>query len=318
MKQWVSYLGTRTDERGIVVREEPDGWCLGDWCTPDKVEIPEAFVNTCYYYHCADLLGKIARALNRNEDALLYNRLSEKIKNDFNKVYFNPNTNSYWENRQGANVFPLAFGIIPEGTKDAVFRSLLANLEKTNDHFDTGILATPLLIKVLSENNRTDLAYKLMNQRTEPGYGYLMNEENSCLWERWSGRSSRCHPMFGSVIAWFYNTLGGISPDTEKPGMKHIIIAPKPVDGLQFCKTSYRSVYGLIRSEWNRNEGEFRLEVDIPPNTTATVYLPDTENKTIYESGKTLAETKYIQHRKTHHGISMIEIGSGSYSFDIR
>lgn len=318
MKQWVAYLGTRTDERGIIVREEPDGWCLGDWCTPDEVEIPEALVNTCYYYHCADLLGKIALVLNRNEDARFYNQLSEKIKNDFNEVYFNPDTNAYWENRQGAGVFPLAFGMTPEGKKEAVFQSLLANLEKTNYHFDTGILATPLLVKVLSENNRTDLAYKLMNQRTEPGYGYLMDEKNSCLWERWDGKASRCHPMFGSVIAWFYNTLGGISPDIENPGMKHFIIAPKPVDELDFCKTSYRSVYGLIRSEWSKSGDEFRLEVDIPSNTTATIYFPETENKTIYESGKNITATKYIQHGKTHLGISMIEIGSGSYSFDIR
>ena len=59
MKQWVAYLGTRTDARGIIVREEPDGWCLGDWCAPGKkMELPEPLVNTAYYYHSADLMSK--------------------------------------------------------------------------------------------------------------------------------------------------------------------------------------------------------------------------------------------------------------------
>lgn len=276
MKQWVTYLSTRTDERGIVVREEPDGWCLGDWCAPGKkMELPEALVNTAYYYHSASLMSKVAEVLGKEEDRLYFDRLSDQIKKDFHAVFFNPSTNHYWEGRQGADVFPLAFGMVPETKKEAVFNALVAHLDSLGNHFDTGIMATPLLLKVLTDNGRSDIAFELMNQRDIPGFGYVLDDRYSCLWERWEGKASRCHPMFGSVVAWFYNTLAGIRFVEETPGMKHLVIAPQPVGDLTYCRGSYRSLYGPIRSDWRINQDQFELTVEIPVNTTATVILPD-------------------------------------------
>ena len=100
--------------------------------------------------------------------------------------------------------------MVPEGEKEAVFNALLAHLDSIGNHFDTGIMATPLLLKVLSDNGRADIAFRLMNQREIPGFGYVMDDRYSCLWERWEGKASRCHPMFGSVVAWFYRTLAGM------------------------------------------------------------------------------------------------------------
>ena len=276
MKQWVAYLGTRTDARGIIVREEPDGWCLGDWCAPGKkMELPEPLVNTAYYYHSADLMSKVAAVLGKEEDRLHFDRLCTRIRQDFNTVFFNPSTHHYWEGRQGADVFPLAFGMVPEGEKEAVFNALLAHLDSIGNHFDTGIMATPLLLKVLSDNGRADIAFRLMNQREIPGFGYVMDDRYSCLWERWEGKASRCHPMFGSVVAWFYRTLAGIRYDEAEPGMKHIVIAPQPVGGLIYCSGSYQSLYGPVRSDWRIEADSFELTVEVPVNTTATVILPD-------------------------------------------
>lgn len=276
MKQWVTYLSTRTDERGIVVREEPDGWCLGDWCAPGKkMELPEALVNTTYYYHSAFLMSKVAEVLGKEEDRQSFDRLSDQIKRDFHTVFFNPSTHHYWEGRQGADVFPLAFGMVPKTEKEAVFNALVAHLDSLGNHFDTGILATPLLLKVLTDNGRSDIAFELMNQRDIPGFGYVLDDRYSCLWERWEGKASRCHPMFGSVVAWFYNTLAGIRFDETAPGMKHLVIAPQPVGDLTYCRGSYQSLYGLVRSDWRINQGQFELTVEIPVNTTATVILPD-------------------------------------------
>ncbi|MDR1201799.1 MAG: glycoside hydrolase family 78 protein [Tannerellaceae bacterium] len=283
MKQWVTYLTTRTDDRGIVVREEPNGWCLGDWCTPGKVEIPEPLVNTAYYYHSADLVSKIAHILGKKEDNEQFNRLKEKIKADYNAVFFNAETNHYWEGRQGADVFPLAFDIVPEQKKEAVLNALVAHLESINYHFDTGILATPLLLKVLTDNNYVDLAYRLMNQRSFPGFSYLLDDSYTCLWENWDGSASRDHPMFGSVVAWFYHSLAGIRYDDEQPGMKHIVIAPQMIDELSWCKASWKSLYGIVRSEWKKQDADFELTIEIPFNTTATVYLPNKENNSTIE-----------------------------------
>ena len=317
MKHWIEYLGTRTDERGIVVREEPDGWCLGDWCTPGRVEIPESLVNTAYYYHVTDLMSKIASVLGNQEDHDFFTSLAKQIKASFNTVFFNPETNHYWEGRQGSDVFPLTFGMVPGDKTAAVFDAMLKHLESLNYHFDTGILATPLLLKVLSDNNRNDIAFRIMNQREEPSFGYLLDDKHTCLWETWNGRASRNHPMFGSVITWFYNSIAGIRFDETKPGMKHIIINPRKYSDIDFCKSSYNSLYGIIRSEWKYNEGRFELTVEIPANTSATIYIPSEYGTIINESKKTIIEQKDITILEKNDRHSILNVASGIYHITV-
>jgi alpha-L-rhamnosidase len=319
MKQWISYLTTRTDERGIIVREEPNGWCLGDWSTPGKVEIPEPLVNTCYYFHVTDLMRNIAKILEKKEDEIYFTKLSQKIKDDFNRVFFDPVKKQYWQSRQGSNVFPLAFGLATEENEKDVFNSLLAQLDKVNYHFDTGILATPLLLEVLTKYNRTDLAYRLMNQKDFPSYGYyILEKDATCLWEDWDGRSSHCHPMFGSVTAWFYKTLAGISYDYQNPGMQHFIIAPQPCDSLTWCKASYNSIYGKIISNWKKEKDSFVLDVQIPANTTANIFLPTNKKEKIFESGRQINSKKEIKFACVENEKTILQIGSGKYHFEIK
>ncbi|MGZ3874821.1 MAG: family 78 glycoside hydrolase catalytic domain, partial [Mucilaginibacter sp.] len=241
MKQWVAYLQTRTDKNGLISREEPKGWCLGDWCTPAPIRLPEPLANTAYFYHVTTIMANVAAVLGKPGDQAEFVKLARQIKANFNTAFYNDSTKTYWEGMQGANVFALAFGLVPAESYGAVFNSLLNQLQKINYHFDTGILATPLLLKVLSQNNRDDIAYKIMNQKDAPGFGYLSDSENSTLWEEWSGGGSHSHPMFGSVVAWFYSALGGIKPDQAGAGMKHFMIEPQPVADLTYCKSSYHS-----------------------------------------------------------------------------
>jgi alpha-L-rhamnosidase len=293
MKQWIAYLKTRTNENGLVTKEEPDGWCLGDWCTPSDIKLPEPLVNTAYFYHVTDLMTKVASILGNSVDESEFSSLALKIKIDFNKAYYKTSTKTYWEGRQGADVFALAFGLVPQDQYDGVFNSLLNHLAKLNYHFDTGILATPLLLKVLSANDRDDLAYKIMNQKDKPGFGYLLDSKNSTLWEEWNGGGSHSHPMFGSVIEWLYSGIAGIRQDTAQGGVKHFIIKPNPVGDLTYCKSSYNSLFGIVRSEWKISEGEsLDILIEVPANTSATFVLPNGQMKLVDSSGKTITTKK--------------------------
>lgn len=293
MKGWVRYLQTRTNQAGLVDREEPKGWCLGDWCTPNNIEIPEAFVNTAYFYHVTDIMSKAAAVLGKQEEQIKFRQLADKIRVDFNKAYYDRSKGSYWQGRQGADVFALAFGLVPAEDRTLVFNSLLAQLKRLNYHFDTGILGTPLLLKVLSEQGRDDLAYQIMDQKGFPGFGYLLDPKNSTLWETWDGQGSKSHPMFGSVVEWFYYAIGGIKPDQKYPGMQHFWIEPKPVAELSFCKSSYDSPYGKIRSEWKKeSNGKMYILIEIPVNSSATFVLPAGKTSIIDESGQAVPVQK--------------------------
>ena len=316
MKKWVEYLGTRTDERGVVVREEPRGWCLGDWAAPGKIEIPPEYVNTCYYYYCSDLMAKISAVLNHEKDAAYFSKLSDDIKDVINNYFFNEETKQYWEGWQGANVFALAFGIVPERYVQDVLENLVKNIHKNRGHLDTGILATPLLLDVLTKYGREDLAFTIMNQRDFPGFGdYILGKGATTLWENWNGASSHSHPMYGSVIRWFYQALAGIYPDENNPGFKNIIIKPSPCGDLTFAKADYNSVYGNISSSWKLEGNDFNLNVEVPANTFATVYIPSTDSNNISENGTNIKVVSGITFIKNENNRAVYKIGSGKYSF---
>ena len=317
MKHWVDYLGTRTDGDYIVVREEPNGWCLGDWATPDKIELPEPLVNTAYYYHVSHIMSKVAGVLQNETDRERFSVLADSIRLNFNNQFLDPETLNYWEGRQGANIFPLAFGLVPDLIHKEVFTNLIDHLKEIDEHFDTGILATPLLLDVLTDLKQHDLAYRIMNQRDFPSFGdYIEGKGATTLWENWDGGSSHSHPMYGSVIRWFYNDLAGINPVEEAPGFKKFDLKPVFPEDLKFVKCDYNSNYGLIRSEWMKKTKDIAWTIGIPANCIAQVYIPSISREDIQINEKSIDSCHEARFVREEDGRFIYEIKSGRY--DIR
>ena len=319
MKQWVEYLGTRCDSAGIVVREEPKGWCLGDWATPEKIKLSPELVNTCYYFHVTDLMAKVSKVLGNQSDQKYFETLAVTIKNNINRKFYRKDSGEYLDGKQGANLFPLAFGITPEKERQRVFENVLKHLEQNKNHFDTGILATPLLLKVLTDSGRADLAYTVMNQRDFPGFGnYIIGKNATTLWENWDGASSHSHPMYGSVIAWFFNTLTGISPDPNFPGWQKFIIKPFTENELTYAWSTYNSVNGLISSSWEKVNGKLIFKVEIPVNTQAIIHFPCKKVELISESGQPVLNSVNFEYLGIQKGRSLIKLESGKYKFEVK
>ncbi|TSA32698.1 MAG: hypothetical protein D4R64_15585, partial [Porphyromonadaceae bacterium] len=292
MKLWVEYLKNQLNKDGILVNQG-----LGEWVPPDIVEIQPDFVNSCYYYHCCQLMTEISGVLNNSTDKLYYAQLAAEAQAAINTIYYHAGNSSYSIGRQGANIFPLGFGIAEKENVEAVFNNLLKNIiDQSKLHFDTGILGTPLLVEVLTEMDRTDLAYTLMNQRDFPGFGFMIDKGATTIWETWQGDVSHSHPMFGSVCQWFYQNLGGISPDQNNPGFKHAVIKPSPVSSLSYANASYQSIYGEFKTEWKFVGDDYLLKVTIPANTFAKVYVLASDKKKVTESGKSISKNPNIKY----------------------
>ncbi len=312
MKHWIEYLKGQLNSDGILVNQG-----LGEWVPPELVVLPPDFVNSCYYYHCCRLMEKISDVLDKDVDQLHYKRLSEKAKSDINNVYFNKNTSDYSVGKQGADAFPLGFGIAEESRTDSLFGNLLKKVIINNKaHFDTGILGTPLLLDVLTDLGRVDVAYTMMNQRDFPSFGNMIEKGATTIWETWLGDASHSHPMFGSVTAWFYKSLGGISPDPENPGFKNILIKPYPVHALSYVNCSYPSGYGTIRSDWILTGDDYQLDISIPANSTATVSVLADKEENVTESGRSATESKYIKFLKMEGQNAVYQVSSGNYAFE--
>lgn len=319
MKQWVEYLGTRCDSAGIVVREEPKGWCLGDWATPEKIKLSPELVNTCYYYHVTDLMAKAAAVLGNQKDEKEFRMLAGSIKNNINKKFYNQKAACYLDGKQGANLFPMVFGITPEAERPRVFETIIKLLEQQKNHFDTGILATPMLLKVLTEHGRADLAYEVMNQKDFPGYGnYIIGKNATTLWENWDGASSHSHPMYGSVVAWFFTTLAGISPDPFLPGKPDFVLNPFTDNELSYALASYHSVYGMRSSAWKKEKNTLILTVEIPVNSSATVHFPCAKPEQVEENGHSIMKSPEFKFLGRQNGKVLFKIGSGKYRFEVK
>jgi len=311
MQKWIDYLSSQLNQYGLLADQG-----LGEWVPPDITEIPETFVNTCYYKHNLDIMAQCATVLRRGEDAQRYAAAAERTRTTLHRVYLNSDRCSYSIGRQGADVFPLAFNITPDSLVQPVLSHLIAHLlEKCQGHFDTGILATPLLLQVLSTYQRNDLAYTLMNHMDFPSFGYMISKGATTIWETWMGDQSHSHPMFGSVCQWFYEQLAGIAPDPLHPGFQRMRLQPHPLADLSFVKASYRAATGTIHSHWRLQQNDFIWDVRLPANTTAALFIPAQSADHVSESGKPINADSEIVFKGMENGYAVYDIPSGEYHF---
>ncbi|ANH83620.1 alpha-rhamnosidase [Niabella ginsenosidivorans] len=252
-------------------------WGLGDW-VPVKSKSPVELTSSLYYYADATILAKAAKLLGKTEDENNYSALAEKIKNAINKKYLNTTTGIYGSGLQTELSTPVYWGVVPENIKARVVANLAEKVRKDGMQLDVGILGAKAVLNVLSENGYADLAYQLASRKTYPSWGWWMENGATTLYENWKvdakNDASLNHIMFGDIGAWLYKALGGIFPDADLPGFKHILLKPNFVTGLSRFKASYYGPQGLIRSSWRQTGRSVHFEVVIPANSTATFYIP--------------------------------------------
>jgi alpha-L-rhamnosidase len=303
MKNYVDYLTKHQAKDGIVT------YGLGDWC-PAESQTPAEVTSTAYYYRHARAVADAARILGQSDDAAKYSQLAESIKAAFNKKYFDAKAASYANGTQTALSCALYQGLVPPEQQDRVFANLLAAIEKKSNHLDTGILGAQYVMQTLLARGRVDVGYAIASQRTQPSWGWWIDQGATTLWEQWNGSDSRDHIMFGDVLAFFTKGIAGIQPDPASPGWKHVIIRPGVVGDLRSARGSYHSVHGRIVSSWTRNGQRFSLNVTIPPNVTATVYVPAADANEV-----SVNRNEGVTLERSDAGHAVFSIGSGDYSF---
>jgi alpha-L-rhamnosidase len=328
MNHWIDHMkGLMQD--GLLPKD-----MYGDWCVPP--ENPKlihsldparrtdgTLLATAYFYWMNRQMARFARLIGKEPDAAEFDRTAEEIKTAFNNAYFHNERGVYGNNTQTANILPLAFGLVAPENKQRVFDALIQDIETTsNGHVGTGLVGAQWLMRTLSENGRPDVALQIATQPTYPGWGYMVTKGATTVWELWNGdtadpaMNSGNHVMqIGDLGLWMYEDLAGIRPDPENPGFKHILIHPYPVKELTFVKASHKSLYGSISSHWKRENGKLTLDVTIPANTTATVWVPAQSAADVSESGISAARARCVKFVRMDGNAAVFEVESGSYSF---
>ena len=305
--KYLDYLSSRSKD-GLV------DYGLGDWL-PAKTQTPNTLTSTSYYYADAILLSKMAKLQDKDADALKYSELAARIKTAFNAKFYDAQTGKYDNGSITAQSCALYQGLVEDGNKPAVFAALLAEIERQDYHMDVGILGAKYVLNTLADNGRADVAYRMLQTRTMPSYGYWISKGATTMWERWTDKDnnddSRDHVMFGDVSAWFTKYLAGIQIET--PGFQTFELEPHVVGDLTAARASHNTVYGEIISDWKVENGQFRWQVTVPANTTATATMPFAASVT--EAGGPLAKSQGISALSDKNGVAVFKIEPGTYNF---
>lgn len=293
---------------------------LGDWLEVDanapSQRTPPKLSSTAGYFYCAKIMSQIAAILGKPDDAKKYADLAEAVRHSFNQHFLDPVTGLYAKDSQTAQALPLYLGIVPDDKRQLVAEQLIKNIrEVRHNHVSTGIVGTSYLFHALMEMGRDDVAYAMAVQEDYPGWGHMLRNGATSVWEAWNGANSRNHPTLGCIGAWFYQALGGIRLDPDVPGFKHIVIRPAVVGDLTWGKTRYNSLHGPIASEWKLADGRLLLRVGIPANTTATVYVPTTDPTAVTEGGRPAAMAPGVTAQGQIDGTAVFRVDSGNYDF---
>jgi alpha-L-rhamnosidase len=328
MKKWIDYEKTFVKD-GLTSKDQ-----YADWCVPpenpklihsqDPTRVTDkTLIATSYYYELLRQMSRYARILDKPADAAEFDRLSAAVKDVFQRRFFKLESSMYDNGTQTSSILPLYFGMVPEDFRPAVVETLVRNIvQKSDSHVGTGLVGAQWLMRTLSDNGQVDLAYKIATQKTYPGWGYMVDQGATTVWELWNGNTadpamnSGNHVMqIGDLAVWMYEYLAGMRTDPEKPGFRHAIIRPYPAGDLTFVKGTHKTMYGALNSSWKRDKGVFTLDVTVPANTTATVWVPAKDAAAVTESGKKVAEVKGVKFVKSEGGNAVYEVESGGYTF---
>ena len=298
MRRYVDYLKTRADT-GILSFGLGDWYDYGDFRAGFSRNTPVPLVATAHYYMTVMYLVQAAKMVGNDFDIRYYTSLAQEIMVAFNKCFLHKDTAQYGTGSQCSNALPLFLQMTQDADEqdnyrpdadlnEKVFANLIKDVEAHGNRLTTGDVGNRYLIQTLARNGEHELIYKMFNHEEAPGYGFQLKFGATTLTEQWDPRqgSSWNHFMMGQIDEWFFNSLVGIRPSTTpKQGYQKFIIAPQPVGDLKYVKASYETLYGTINVDWTCENGTFTLNVSVPVNTTAVVYLPGEKEPKEIQSG---------------------------------
>jgi alpha-L-rhamnosidase len=351
MVKFMRFLANKANHQAIFPEGsfediDPKGG-FGDWLSIGKKTSPDLLA-TLYYFYCAKLMEEMCNAIDEVDLARFYGNTAATIKKGFKGHYtadalFRTDDSRYGDGTgyvEGQNGFT---GHTQTAYANAIYMRILEESDKKNagtllrqlvaendDKLTTGFLGFKPLLPALSNTGSSDKAYSLLLSTDYPSLGYEVVNGATSIWERWdsftkdkgfvhnAAMNSFSHYAFGAVNEWIFEYMIGIR--SIGPGYRSFMIKPElPPESLSLksVKGSYRSLAGLIRSEW-QYDGKTRVHVlEIPVNTTAYFYIEGSSLEGAYINGKAIKQSELVLSVEQEPGQYRVKLGSGKYTIKL-
>lgn len=296
MKGYISYLKSKAKDNIL-------SHGLGDWYDigPNRPGVSQmtkmGITGTATYYYDLTIMMKVAKLLNKISDAKAFEQMAGEVKRSFNQHFFDKQNLKYDSASQAANAMALFMDLVEPQYKNAVVEALIKDIRSRNNALTAGDIGYRYVLRALEDAGRSDVIFDMNNRDDVPGYGYQLKHGATALTESWQAYPSvsNNHFMLGHLMEWFYGGLCGIKQANDGVAYNKIEIRPQPVGDITNAEASFHCPYGWIKSKWTKTGNSFELNVTIPANTTATIYLPKND--------------KYIQ---------PLKVGSGIYKYVVK
>jgi len=281
-----------------------NGFNFGDWLALDGDENQEddryggtdvTLVASAYLKYSSELVAKAAKVLGEDNDADYYQKISDRTRGAIQKKYYTADGKSLVQT-QTAHILALAMNLVEDEHRKTIAEGLVELLKKNKMHLATGFVGTPFLCKVLSEEGYSDAAYELLFQKDFPSWLYEVDMGATTIWERWNsvlpdgsisgtGMNSLNHYTYGSIVQWMYENMCGLT--LRENGFKSFYVKPEVSDRFEYVDMQYDSAKGKISVKWNKSEqGEYRLQIKVPFDTTAFIKVPWKEEELVLGAGE--------------------------------
>ncbi|MFE8958604.1 family 78 glycoside hydrolase catalytic domain [Streptomyces iakyrus] len=264
---------------------------LADWIASENTS--GRITGTWGYHQIADRMARMAALLGRDADASEYRSLAATIRDAFNDAFYNPALGRYTADggqgstgaTQAAQALALDEGLVPDGERGRVLDALVELVHAHRPygggpHLSGGTIGLAPIVRALHAGGRDDVLWDVLQEDTRPGYGYFMTPTPAnphgltTVPEQWDMGNSKNHMILLQIEEWFHSGLVGIRRAPGTAGYRELLIDPRPVGGLTRAEGSYHTPYGVVSVRWLREKGRFRLDVELPPNTTAQGRVP--------------------------------------------
>ncbi len=331
MKKWLTHMREKYMTNEFIMTKDK----YGDWCVPpESKELIHSqdsmrktrgdLLATAYYYKMLTMMADFAKVTNNHNDVPMYLEQAARVREAFNKKFYNPQKEQYDNGTVTANLLPLAFGMVGKANEDEVFAKMVYKImEVDKGHLSTGVIGTQWLLRELSKRGRADVAYVIATKKDYPSWGYMIENGATAIWELWNGNTanpwmnSQNHVMLlGDVVSWMYEDLAGIESHPTYHGFRFMWMEPKPVEDLTWVKASYRSVYGKTVSDWKLESGKFTWKITVPANTRANILVPAKSLEDITGNGNPVMQLDGIKFVRIQNGRVNLELGSGEYTIE--
>jgi alpha-L-rhamnosidase len=319
MTKWMEHLESANPNYLWLTERGND---YGDWVAIGS-QTSKDMIATAYWAYDAMFMKQMAAALGKTDEAKKYDQLFDNVRNAFQRAYVKED-GTVGTGSQTSYALALHMNLLNEEQRSVAAQKLVDDIKAHDYHLTTGFLGTPYLLPELSRSGHSDIAYKLLMQKTYPSWFYMIDHGATTMWERWNGdqkmddpsMNSFNHYAYGAVAEWLYRYAAGIDEDAEGPGFHSIVLHPQFSADLGEVDATYESDHGPIGSHWKVAGAAATWNVTIPANTTALLYFPAKVDKAkLLENGKSIDASEELKFVRSESSGTVYRAGAGTYAF---